>query len=90
MTDQPAPEGDTDRVDLTLPNEGDYVALARFAAGVVAVRAGFDLEEVQDLQLAVDEMYSVERCTPGGRKRTDRDLAFCFRSIDVARLFPAV
>jgi hypothetical protein len=58
VTDQPAPEGDTDRVDLTLPNDGDYVALARFAAGVVAVRAGFDLEEVQDLQLAVDEMYA--------------------------------
>jgi hypothetical protein len=45
-------------VNLTLPNDGDYVALARFAAGVVAVRAGFDLEEVQDLQLAVDEMYA--------------------------------
>ena len=58
MTDQPAPEGDTDRVNLTVPNDGDYVALARFAVGVVAVRAGFDLEEVQDLQLAVDEMYA--------------------------------
>jgi hypothetical protein len=32
--------------------------LARFAAGVAAVRAGFDIEEVQDLQLAVDEMYA--------------------------------
>jgi hypothetical protein len=58
VTDQPAPEGDTDRVNLTVPNDGDYVALARFAVGVVAVRAGFDLEEVQDLQLAVDEMYA--------------------------------
>jgi hypothetical protein len=57
VTNQPAPEGDADRVNLTVPNDGDYVALARFAAGVVAVRAGFDLEEVQDLQLAVDEMY---------------------------------
>ena len=43
---------------LTVPNDGDYVALARFAAGIVAVRAGFELEEVQDLQLAVDEMYA--------------------------------
>jgi hypothetical protein len=58
VTNQPAPEGDTDRVNLTVPNDGDYVALARFAAGVVAVRAGFDLEEVQDLQLAIDEMYA--------------------------------
>jgi hypothetical protein len=58
MTSQATPGQETDRVTLTLPNEGDYVALARFAAGIVAVRAGFDLEEVQDLQLAVDEMYA--------------------------------
>jgi hypothetical protein len=57
MTSESAPEQETDRVILTVPNDADYVALARFAAGIVAVRAGFDLEEVQDLQLAVDEMY---------------------------------
>jgi hypothetical protein len=49
---------DVDRLRLTVPNHGDFVALARFAAGVAAVRAGFDIEEVQDLQLAVDEMYA--------------------------------
>jgi hypothetical protein len=57
MTSQPDPDWEMDRVNLTLPNDGDYVALARFAAGIVAARAGFDLEEVQDLQLAIDEMY---------------------------------
>jgi hypothetical protein len=57
VTNQPGPDLEMDRVNLTLPNDGDYVALARFAAGIVAARAGFDLEEVQDLQLAVDEMY---------------------------------
>jgi hypothetical protein len=49
---------DADRLRLTVPNHGDFVSLARFAAGVAAVRAGFDIEEVQDLQLAVDEMYA--------------------------------
>jgi hypothetical protein len=49
---------DADRLRLTVPNHGDFVALARFAAGVAAVRAGFDIEEVQDLQLAVDELYA--------------------------------
>ena len=58
MTSEPAAEQETDRIILTVPNDGDYVALARFAAGIVAVRAGFELEEVQDLQLAVDEMYA--------------------------------
>ena len=57
MTSQQDPDWEMDRVNLTLPNDGDYVALARFAAGIVAARAGFDLEEVQDLQLAIDEMY---------------------------------
>ena len=49
---------DVDQLRLTVPNHGDFVSLARFAAGVAAVRAGFDIEEVQDLQLAVDEMYA--------------------------------
>lgn len=49
---------DEDRLRLTVPNHGDFVALARFAAGVATVRAGFDIEEVQDLQLAVDELYA--------------------------------
>ncbi len=57
MTSEPISDQEMDRLDLTVPNDGDYVALARFAAGIVAVRAGFDLEEVQDLQLAIDEMY---------------------------------
>jgi hypothetical protein len=54
----PTISSDVDRMRLTVPNHGDFVALARFAAGVAAVRAGFDIEEVQDLQLAVDEMYA--------------------------------
>lgn len=58
MTVQPVSDQGIDRLNLAIPNDGDYVALARFAAGIVAARAGFDLEEVQDLQLAVDEMYA--------------------------------
>src|ERR1700743_2959729 len=49
---------DVDQLRLTVPNHGDFVALARFAAGVAAVRAGFNIEEVQELQIAVDEMYA--------------------------------
>jgi hypothetical protein len=58
MMTSPTISSDVDRMRLTVPNHGDFVALARFAAGVAAVRAGFDIEEVQDLQLAVDEMYA--------------------------------
>ncbi len=47
-----------DKLVLTLPPAAEFVALARFAVGVVAARAHFNLEEVQDLQLAVDELYA--------------------------------
>jgi serine/threonine-protein kinase RsbW len=46
----------TDTVELTLPVAADLVALARFAAATIASRADFDVEEIEDLRLAVDEL----------------------------------
>jgi serine/threonine-protein kinase RsbW len=46
----------SDIVELTLPVQGDLVVLARFAAGTIASRANFDVEEIEDLRLAVDEL----------------------------------
>ena len=43
-------------VDLSLPVQSDLIILARLAAATVASRAGFDVEEVDDLRLAVDEL----------------------------------
>ena len=51
-------EDQEDKLVLTLPAAAEFVALARFAVGVVAARAHFNLEEIQDLQLAVDELYA--------------------------------
>jgi serine/threonine-protein kinase RsbW len=45
-----------DSVELTIPVESDLVVLARLTAATVASRAGFDVEEVEDLRLAVDEL----------------------------------
>jgi len=55
---QPVTERDFEQLGLNVPNDADYVALARFAAGIVAARASFSMEELQDLQLAVDELYT--------------------------------
>jgi anti-sigma regulatory factor (Ser/Thr protein kinase) len=55
---QPATDSDFEQLGLSVPNDADYVALARFAAGIVAARASFSMEELQDLQLAVDELYT--------------------------------
>jgi serine/threonine-protein kinase RsbW len=46
----------TDVVQLTLPVKADLVVLARLTAATVASRANFDIEEIEDLRLAVDEL----------------------------------
>lgn len=46
----------SDTVELSLPVRADLVVLARFAAGTIASRADFDVEEIEDLRLAVDEL----------------------------------
>jgi hypothetical protein len=43
-------------IELSFPAHPDLVVLARFAAATVAARAGFDVEEIEDLRLAVDEL----------------------------------
>jgi serine/threonine-protein kinase RsbW len=46
----------TDIIELTIPVQADLVTLARLTAATVASRAGFDVEEIEDLRLAVDEL----------------------------------
>jgi anti-sigma regulatory factor (Ser/Thr protein kinase) len=46
----------TDVVELTIPVKADLVVLARLTAATVASRANFDVEEIEDLRLAVDEL----------------------------------
>ncbi|HEY5244516.1 MAG TPA: ATP-binding protein [Acidimicrobiales bacterium] len=43
-------------VELSIPVQADLVVLARLTAATVASRAGFGIEEVEDLRLAVEEL----------------------------------
>jgi serine/threonine-protein kinase RsbW len=45
-----------DVIELTIPVTADLVVLARLTAATVASRADFDVEEIEDLRLAVDEL----------------------------------
>jgi serine/threonine-protein kinase RsbW len=45
-----------DRVELIFPARGDLVVLARLVASAISSRAGFDIEELEDLRLAVGEL----------------------------------
>lgn len=47
---------DTVSVDLAIPVQADLVVLARLAAATVASRAGFGVEDIEDLRLAVEEL----------------------------------
>lgn len=46
----------TGSIELTLPSDARLVRLARLVASGVATAAGFDVEEVEDLRIAVDEV----------------------------------
>jgi serine/threonine-protein kinase RsbW len=45
-----------DRVQLVFPARGDLVVLARLVASAISARAGFDIEDLEDLRLAVGEL----------------------------------
>jgi anti-sigma regulatory factor (Ser/Thr protein kinase) len=57
-------------VELTIPVQADLVVLARLTAATVASRADFDVEEIEDLRLAVDELC-VSLVQGGGEGRLD-------------------
>src|SRR5581483_4192484 len=44
------------RIELVLPADTRLVRVARLVASGVATAAGFDVEEVEDLRIAVDEL----------------------------------
>jgi anti-sigma regulatory factor (Ser/Thr protein kinase) len=46
-------------VRLSVPAESRYVRLARLAAAGVATEAGFDVDGVEDLRVAVNELFAL-------------------------------
>lgn len=63
-----------DVVELSIPVQADLVVLARLTAATVAARAGFAVEEIEDLRLAVEELcLSLVPSAPSGRLH----LTFC-------------
>lgn len=55
-------------VDLSIPVQADLVVLARLTAATIAGRAGFGVEDIEDLRLAVEELcLSLAGARPDGR-----------------------
>ena len=63
----------TDIVELSIPVTADLFVLARLTASTVASRSNFDVEEIEDLRLAVDEL-----CISMVHDRTDGRLTLRF------------
>lgn len=49
----------TDRVILILPAKSEYVSTARLTASSVANRVGFNIDEVEDIKVAVSEVCNM-------------------------------
>jgi len=64
-------EAGADVVSLTFPADTRWVRLARLLTSGVAAQAGFDVEEVEDLKIAVDEICAtlIERSVDSGPVR---------------------
>ena len=46
-------------IELRIPPEPTFVRVARLAAGDMAGRVGFSVDEIDDLRLAVDELCAI-------------------------------
>lgn len=44
-----------DSIIIKLPNKPEYVSIARLAASVISNTVGFDIEEIDDIKVAVGE-----------------------------------
>jgi serine/threonine-protein kinase RsbW len=53
-------------IRLSVPAALEYVRIVRLTASGVASRLGFDVEEIEDLRVAVDELASIVVDAAGG------------------------
>ena len=74
--------GEGDRIQLTFPARGDLIVLARLVSSAVSARAGFDIEELEDLRLAVGELclLTLQGCDA---RHGDLRLDFTVREDDI-------
>lgn|GEM_PF-224751 len=74
----PDTDSEGDVVWLAFPADTRWVRLARLLTSGVAAQAGFDVEEVEDLKIAVDEICA----TLIERSGADEPVRLAFRPVD--------
>jgi serine/threonine-protein kinase RsbW len=81
MTEVSASLQTGDRVELRFPARGDLIVLARLVTSAISARAGFDIEELEDLRLAVGELCLL---TLEGSDAQSGDLCLELRVLDAS------
>jgi hypothetical protein len=56
LSDEEILTSEREVIEISFPGSVDFVVIARFTAATIGARAGFDLNEIDDLRLAVDEL----------------------------------
>ena len=67
---------DRDRIELAFPTDPALWSLARLTASSIAARLDFDVEDVEDLRLAIDELCTACAAGAGPASR----LRLCFET----------
>lgn len=49
---------DIDIIKIELPYKAEYVSVARLTASAICTRAGFDVEDIEDIKVAMSEVCS--------------------------------
>lgn len=66
---------DNERVVLTVPARGEYARVVRLCAAELASRAGMNIDDVDDVRLAVEEAFVF-----AAQHMTDGDMTFTFHA----------
>jgi hypothetical protein len=81
-------EQPSEHIDLDLPADPSVLSLVRLTVGVVASRADLDIEAVDDLRLAVEELFlSLWRMTPAKPSRLRFRFSWDDRYVEVVCTF---
>ena len=62
-----------DSISMVLPSKPEYVGVIRLTVSAIANRMGFNIEEIEDIKVAV-----AEACTNAIKHGLNQDFSVCF------------
>ncbi|MDR5658921.1 ATP-binding protein [Serpentinicella sp. ANB-PHB4] len=69
-----------DNIQLSIPNKPEYVSIVRLTLSSIASKMGFDIEEIEDLKVAVSEACT--NAITHGIKEEEKNFEILFQTYD--------